>query len=179
MMKRAFTLIEVNLAMLVMAGGVLSLVGLYSLGFRESNQSREDVAATAMADSVLSPLVMVLSATNVTWTSFSNIGNYPSDEGWGAYLMSDGSVNQDPKSKAESAFGKVASQLEFEGGEVYKPSFPSTSGTGMSPALVVMHDRGSAIVRLSFRAVREDKYSTLLAMPTFYTEVRFQGRSDK
>ena len=61
-MKRAFTLIEVNLAMLIMAGGILSIVGLYSLGFRENRQSTEDVAGAAYADAVLSPLVMALSA---------------------------------------------------------------------------------------------------------------------
>ena len=51
-MKKAFTLIEVNLAMLIMAGGILSIVGLYAFAFRENRQSREDVIATAMADSV-------------------------------------------------------------------------------------------------------------------------------
>ena len=35
---RAFTLMEVNLAILVMAGCVLSVVTLYSLGFRENRQ---------------------------------------------------------------------------------------------------------------------------------------------
>ncbi len=181
-MKRAFTLIEVNLAMLVMAGGVLSLVGLYALGFRESNQSREDVAATAMAESVLGPLVMALSATNVTWTSFSGLGNYPGDKGWAEYMMADGSVHQDPRAKAEDAFGKVMKQLQFEGGEGsgdYNTTFPEVDGAGMSPALVIMHDRGSAVVNISFRAVREDKQGTLLTMPMFFTAVRFQGRSDR
>ena len=48
-MKRAFTLMEVNLAIMIMAGGILSILGLYSLGYRENSQSREDVAATAKA----------------------------------------------------------------------------------------------------------------------------------
>ena len=50
--KKAFTLIEVNIAMFVMAGGILSVIGLYSLGYRESRQSREDVASAAYADAV-------------------------------------------------------------------------------------------------------------------------------
>ena len=50
--QRAFTLIEVNLAIFIMAGGVLAMISLYSLGFRESRQSREDVAAAALAESV-------------------------------------------------------------------------------------------------------------------------------
>ena len=176
-MKRAFTLIEVNLAMAILAGAVLSLVGLYALGFRENKQGREDVAATAMADTVLSPLVMALSATNVTWTSFSALGNYPSDEGWAAYTMtSDGSVRTDPSSKARAAFNSVMRGLD--GVSDVNTTFPDMNGTGMSPALVVMHDEGSAIVRLSFRAVREDKPGTLLSMPLFFTEVHFQGRPD-
>ena len=65
MMKKAFTLIEVNLAMLIMAGGILSIVGLYAFGFRENRHSREDVAATTLADSIISPLVMAISATNL------------------------------------------------------------------------------------------------------------------
>ena len=55
--KKAFTLIEVNLAIFIMAGGVLAMISLYSLGFRESRQSREDVASAALADSVLKPLI--------------------------------------------------------------------------------------------------------------------------
>ena len=59
-LQRAFTLIEVNLAIFIMAGGVLAMISLYSLGFRESRQSREDVAASAIADEVLNPLVVAL-----------------------------------------------------------------------------------------------------------------------
>lgn len=59
-MRKAFTLMEVNLAILVMAGGILSVVGLYSLGFRENRQSAEDVAVAAYADAVISPLVRAI-----------------------------------------------------------------------------------------------------------------------
>ena len=50
--KRAFTLIEVNLAIFIMAGGVLAMISLYSLGFRESRQSKEDLASATFADMV-------------------------------------------------------------------------------------------------------------------------------
>ena len=53
-MRRAFTLIEVNLAILIMAGGILAMVSLFSFGYRENSQSREDVAGAAMADAVAS-----------------------------------------------------------------------------------------------------------------------------
>ena len=70
MSKRGFTLIEVNLAMLVMAMGVLSIVGLYAFGYRESAQSREDVEATALADQLISPLVRAITHTNQKWSTF-------------------------------------------------------------------------------------------------------------
>ena len=48
MMKKAFTLIEVNLAMLIMAGGILSIVGLYAFGFRENRHSRLSPTASSL-----------------------------------------------------------------------------------------------------------------------------------
>ncbi|MGN0832102.1 MAG: hypothetical protein ACI4RD_00455 [Kiritimatiellia bacterium] len=181
MMRKAFTLIEVNLAMLIMAGGILSIVGLYAFGFRENRQSREDVAATALADSVMSPLIMALSATNVTWSSFRTLGSYPSEYGWKDYFNSDGVVTQDPQSMAEGVFASVMGAIGYEGSYRGDRRFPSAamSGTGMSCGLVVLHETDSAIVKIAFRAVKTDMPGQLLAMPLFYTEVRFQGRSDK
>ena len=45
--RRGFTLMEVNLAIFIMAVAVLGMVALYPLGFRESEQSRDDVVAAA------------------------------------------------------------------------------------------------------------------------------------
>ena len=169
-MKRAFTLIEVNLAMLIMAGGILSIVGLYSLGFRENRQSTEDVAGAAYADAVLSPLVMALSATNVTWRQFSEMKNYPSDRGWADYFDSDGQVTQNPESKGQGVYNHVRSAV---GDRENVLSWPSAAAGGLKAGVVLMHKRGSAVARLSFRA--STMPSTLLAAPMYYTEVRFQG----
>ena len=73
MTKRGFTLMEVNLAVFIMAVGVLAMVALYPLGFRENQQSREDVAAADLADAVLNPLVAALSWTNMHWTAWKEI----------------------------------------------------------------------------------------------------------
>ena len=186
-MRRAFTLIEVNLAMLIMAGGILSIVGLYALGFRENRQSREDVAATAMADSFISPLVAALSATNVLWSSFRDIGNYPNsgvERGWGEYFdKKTGIVKDDPTDKARTAFTSAINDA-LKGASGYRgdTSFPDNmalTGTGMYPALVILHDEDSAVVRIGFRAVKKTLLGQLMSMPLFYTEVRFQGVSDK
>ena len=80
-MRRGFTLVEVNLAIFIMAAGVLAMVSLYSLGMRESRQSVEDVAVAGYADAVFAPLVAKLSATNMTWQGWTSIGSTPQGEG--------------------------------------------------------------------------------------------------
>ena len=183
MMKKAFTLIEVNLAMLIMAGGILSVVGLYAFGFRENRHSREDVAATTLADSVISPLVMAISATNLRWSVFRQEHFFPSERAWGDYVNDKGVVTQDPENRAEGVFSSTMSWISGavkSGTQLnVKTAFPSTAlnGTGMRCGLVVQHDQDSAVVRISFRATRLP--GELLAMPLFYTEVRFQGLPDE
>ena len=182
-MKKAFTLIEVNLAMLIMAGGILSIVGLYSYGFRENRQGREDVAASAFADAVISPLTMAISATNLKWSVFKGEFYYPGEEGWGKYFNSEGIVATDPEPMAESAFGQLMSKMSSaaKGSFDIDTSFPSAVGNEakMSCGLVIMHPANSATVSIAFRATRKDKPATLLSMPLFYTEVRFQGLANE
>ena len=54
--KRGFTLMEVNLAIFIMATGVLAMVSLYPLGYRENQQSRDDVWAACEADRIFNQL---------------------------------------------------------------------------------------------------------------------------
>ncbi len=169
MMKKAFTLMEVNLAILIMAGGVLSVLGLYSLGFRENRQSAEDVASAAYADAVLSPLVTALSATNIAWTAFRGIPNAPAN-GWGDYFDSDGVVTENPEGRARSVYSSVMGKLGASGVDA---AWPSAASGGLKGGLVVLHDEDSAVVRLAFRATKLT--GMLLAAPIYYTEVRFQG----
>lgn len=165
-MRRAFTLMEVNLAMLIMATGVLSVVGLYSMGFRENQQSADDVASAAYAEAVISPIVRYLSDTNMTWATFKNLQSMPSDQGWGDYLEKSGSelrVRSGSQSRAQGAFNAYS-----------KTSWPTGAKGGLEAAgLVVLHDENSAIVRIGFRAAGAE--NMLMAAPLYYTEVRFQG----
>ena len=175
-MKKAFTLIEVNLAMMIMAGGILSIVALYAFGFRENRQGREDVAAAACADSVMSPLIMALSSPDVTWDTFNSLKNYPDDHGWKKYFDENGVVTTDPRNEAIGVFDKVMGVLS-PGGD-YRTTFPNDAldSAEMTCGLVVRHPKDSATVSVAFRAVPRNQYNTLLAMPLFFTEVRFQGK---
>ena len=174
-MKRAFTLIEVNLAMLIMAGGILSIVGLYSFGFRENRQGKEDVAAAAFADAVVSPLVMALSSTNLAWSTFRQEFKQPGKLGWGEYIdQQKGVVNQNPSTKAKSTFTATISWAQSCGARNLTDSFPTVrTSPELYAGLVVLHEQDSTVVSIGFRAT--DKVGTLMSMPLFLTEVRFQG----
>ena len=179
-MRKAFTLIEVNLAIMVMAGGILAILGLYSLGYRENRQSREDVAAAAYADAVMSPLIMACSATNIKWSVFRTLSSGPSDGGWSEYInQTTGNVDSNPESRAKPVFDTALSKLKAgaKGGLQLNTQWPSSASGGLKAGLVFLHDEDSAIVRIGFRATRHA--SELLSMPLFYTEVRFQGIADE
>jgi len=180
-MRRAFTIMEVNLAILIMAGGILAMVSLYSFGYRENRQSREDVAGAAMADAIMSPLVMACSATNLRWSAFSNLSSYPNGKGWADYFNErTGLVDKDPENMAENAFNSVMGDLKSaaDGTLDVNTAFPSDAvSKGMKCGLVVLHERNSPIVRIAFRATHQP--GMLLSMPMYYTEVRFQGDPSK
>jgi type II secretory pathway pseudopilin PulG len=173
-MKRAFTLIEVNLAIMVMAVGVLGIISLYALGYREERQSREDVASASYADAVMGPLVTALTATNVKWSAFKDIKSSPGGSGWAHYLESEqtGKVRSDLDSQARTAYRQTIQQLGISGFGTDIPVSDSNGGN-LKPALVIMHEKDSAVVRISFRAT--EKENLLFAAPLYYTEARFQG----
>lgn len=180
-MRKGFTLIEVNLAMLIMAMGVLAIVGLYALGYRENRQSREDVEASALADHVISPLVMAITHTNQKWSVFKKPFQYPAD-GWAGYFDNEGVVSADPDGMAQTAFSQaMGSWLQADSlTPSVETKFPlpaksegDNSARSLSCGLVIYHRENSPIVRIAFRATKQP--GTLLAMPLFYTEAVFQG----
>lgn len=175
-MKKAFTLLEVNLAMFVMAMGVLSMIALYPLGFREADQSREDVASAAYCESVLNSLAAALSATNIHWSAWASQDGktYPS-EGWKNYFND--SYFGSPKtasamrSTANSTFQQVVSSL---GGNPYSVSAPQQP-KGLACGVVVAFTGTRCAIAV--RATRRP--AMLLAQPLFFTEVNFQGDVSK
>ena len=193
-MRQAFTLMEVNLAIFIMATGVLGMVSLYSLGFRESRQSEEDVASAGLADAFFAPLVAGLSATNMTWSAWRQaVPNVSSDacngiapqrggqnQGWAAYVTkidsdNDGTyesfrVDSGWKSMADGVFSRIVSQAPSE----YRGSLPSVSG---DYCYGLVATRKGSTISLAFRASR--RREALMSQPVYYTEVHFQGRTDQ
>jgi len=175
MVKRGFTLLEVLLSVAVMSSGVLTVVVLYSLGFRETRQSNEDIASAAYADAILAPMVNALSATNIAWSAFNNIQNTPS-EGWRDYYDGNWKIRSDCNSIASRALGAVKSA---GASGVSWPSIEAGDINGglKAAGLVVRHETGSSVVKIAFRAARSSQ--RLMSAPLYYTEVQFQGDPTK
>ena len=185
--RPGFTLLEVNLAIFIMATGVLVMCGLYSLGFRENRQSVEDVAAASFADAYLGPLVQGLSATNMPWSSWIQIGDKPAmsetmdvahgvwpKNGWMAYVQQVGKsanyrIMGNPSSTADGVFGNVLGKIPAPYRGV-NPDLPSDVY-----GLVVT--RCGATIQLAFRASRRKE--SLMSQPLFVSEVHFQGDPEK
>ena len=194
--RAAFTLMEVNLAIFIMAVGVLAMTSLYPLGFRESAQSRDDVRAAVVADEVLGKLTAALSSRNIKWERWksavegavaaSNQGgagngwfSYFSSRGRDSYVvMSRASVN----SHAQNVFDALK---KVSNGATETPSW--TPDTKYAHGLVVQWgkrvvatgpNKGEAVddysrVSISFRLARRS--GALMTAPIYYTEVHFQG----
>ena len=193
-MRQAFTLMEVNLAIFIMATGVLGMVSLYSLGFRESRQSEEDVASAGLADAFFAPLVAVLSATNLEWNAWCQaVPDISSDacnglapqkggdnNGWTAYVTridadSDGIYES---YRVDSGWQSLANGV-FNGIKGNAPPGMSISLPPVSSDYCygLVATRKGSTISLAFRASR--RREALLSQPVYYTEVHFQGRTDQ
>ena len=163
MRHRGFTLLEVNLAMFVMAAGILIFVTLYSLGFRENRQSMEDVRGVAVAEANLNLITAALSSTNMTWSQWTSIGMQPQDA-WATYAgtASGGGFDpiRNPTATARTVMAKVPG---LSGGDL--------QDGGLKVALVLVQNGSKCSVALR-SGLRE---GSLLFQPLYYTEVCYQG----
>ena len=184
--RAAFTLMEVNLAIFIMAVGVLAMTSLYPLGFRESQQSRDDVRAAVAADQVLGQLTAALSSRNIKWNDWAQGIQGAVDKtskGWLSYFANRGNNSYVVKSRSE-----VNSLAEGVGGALAsvckknKPNLVLTDKNKYAYGLVaqwgkkveagvVKDDRSR--VSISFRLARRS--GALMTAPIYYTEVHFQG----
>lgn len=187
--KAGFTLVEVNLAIFVMATGVLSMCGLYALGYRENSQSIEDVEATAYADVCLAPLVAALSSPLLTyedWQKIGDSGNISADakmegvrarwpaNGWRDYVefKSENNVRtmrvkKGCSSTAADVYKKIAGALTSSGVKVDSIQIPQNYKYGI---VVTRYDN---VVQISFRCAR--RAQSLMSQPIFVAEVNYQG----
>jgi hypothetical protein len=103
-----FSLIEVNMAVFVMAVGIVAMAALYPLGLRESIQSTADLRQSMFADVVLGAAVAAASSTNITWTQdFSSVALAQGNNKLDQSILPKGKIGQTIKN-AITAFNNGA-----------------------------------------------------------------------
>ncbi|NLC80938.1 MAG: hypothetical protein GX748_07115 [Lentisphaerae bacterium] len=155
-----FSLIEVNMAVFVMAVGVLSMVVLYPLGMRESRQGQDDLQQSMLADRVLNRLTAALSRPDVKWSAWKNVPVYEKSLDaqkyeWKSYsgnLASGLSLDLPPETDAKNP------HLNHR---IYCHRTPNASGKIMGLQVEFVRDLPSK--------------SELQVVQTYYAEVMFQG----
>lgn len=150
-MKRSgFSLIEVNMAVFVLAVGILSMAVLYPLGLRESMQSQSDIKQSMFADYAL----------NVAVASTSKIK--PEDE----FVT----IRQNIIDEVDSAV-KAEASFKYEGGATFDFEIDVVQVTERSDRLLGILVRSSDVDMGNAPAA--DKTKRLQAQPLYYAEVRF------
>ena len=198
--RMGFTLMEVNLAIFIMAVGLLAMVAVYPLAYRESQQSKDDVKAAAAADCILNTLTAALSSRNIKWSEWesgissavgltrSEGGRKGQGVGWLAYCDQSGNTYTPKKLGSINSQAKQVYEALARVNKDNKPSWPLSgidndlacaivAQWGKIPVLQgskrmrMMDDRSR--VAISVRFTR--RAGELLGQPIFYTEIHFQG----
>ena len=181
-MKRSgFSLIEVNMAVFVLAIGVLSMAVLYPLGLRESIQSQADLKQSMFADYMLNVAVSAACSTNVNWSEWSSwAGTYNmvgSDAG--TELNIGDSIPPFVLNAVKNALSQYnGSQLS---------GFQHTRNQTFAMYCVMAQGPSDRVMGIQFRSLDVDtskmttreKIKRLEAQPTYYAEARFMGHPDK
>lgn len=181
---------EVNLAVFIMAAGVLAMVSLYPLGYRESQQSVDDVRAAAYADFVFNQIAAVMSSRTLTWQEWKQCVDAAVQQtnagekggGWGAFCNTSGGYAPKDRSQINSKSKQVFDALmKYAGKAGVKQK--GLDSKDLTVAIVAQkglmrfsaydwQDDNSRIM-LSLRVSRNA--SSLFGQPLFFTEIHFQG----
>lgn len=160
-LRNGFSLIEVNMAVFVMAVGVLSMAVLYPLGLRESTQGQADLKQSMFADYVLNQVVALASQTNITWKSWGTIpaaDNFPD--------VGDGQDQYLPPLQNDK--GNVFSELTIPSEMDKRYKVAACRVPGASDKIMGVMVQSSELETVS-------SYSQFSNNPVYYAEVMFQG----
>jgi len=192
--KRGFSLMEVNIAVFVMATGVLAIVGLFPLGMRESILSQMDFKRAMFADYVLNIAVAAACSTNVTWNEWHswantyNTLNVDINRGWNENVgRSSKCVPDFIWTTGESGEGGRLGEAISAYGNKQNTGFQHASNTrDLTYAVycVVVPGFSDRTMGIMVRSLEmdtrkmsdEEKRRRLEIQPVYYAEARFQGK---
>ena len=159
--RSGFSLMEVNMAVFVVAIGVLSMVVLYPLGLRESTQGQADLKQSMFADDVLNRAVAAASQTNILWSVW--LSSTPHLTGSKIDLMSNSSV---PKFITDELSTLTSEWPDLKKNTHYKIACCLLPGAS---------DRIMGIMVQSTDLLKTTDFNQVTNNPIYYAEVMFQG----
>ncbi|MGN0847621.1 MAG: hypothetical protein ACI4RA_09590 [Kiritimatiellia bacterium] len=183
--KLGFTLMEVNLAIFIMATGVLAMVSLYPLGYRENQQSRDDVWAASEADRIFNQLHAALSERSIKWNDWLSAVRSLKNSAGNWELYCDANNGYVPKNKSQINSLARAALSGVAGIARQRPSDLNLDSK-RAYAVVVQPGRithnGQTVedysrVAISMRIARNA--GALFAQPVYFTEIHFQGDQER
>jgi hypothetical protein len=170
--KAGFSLMEINMAVFVMAVGILGMITLFPLGLNEGVQGRADLKQSMFADHALNQVTALLSSTNVYWTKWIDLNHtcWPErvEIGQAEYPLADLS-NLGGGLDAEQELSKLLDGWKIGGENMtkkhYRVFFDLTDGPS------------SKVMGIGVRSTETDKtkYQLYTNNPLYYAEVLFQG----
>jgi len=169
-MKRSgFSLIEVNMAVFVLAIGVLSMAVLYPLGLRESIQSQADLKQSMFGDFVLNVAVSAASGPNVTRAQWDSTFQVSGEEG------SSLSMNPDSSHFVVKAVDEAV-QAQYKGfkeGHILYETYAiyCTRAPGSDRIMSIM----VRSLDMASNMDAPEKRKRLASQPFYYAEAWFQG----
>lgn len=159
--RAGFSLMEVNMAVFVMAIGILSMVVLYPLGLRESTQGQADLKQSMFADYVLNQAVAAAAQTNIPWSQWQNV---PLAEGNTIKLA--GSVPAFIRNKLDlSAYPDMKEDVHYK--------IACCRVSGASEKIMGIMVQSTELVK------NITQFEQVTNNPIFYAEVMFQGEPAK
>ena len=160
--QAGFSLMEVNMAVFVMAVGILSMVVLYPLGLRESTQGQADLKQAVFADYLLNQAVAAASLTNFPWSEWKRVPK-PS------YMFSENLLDSLP------SFMRSRMHMTRQ-----EPPLQKFGGYVISCCLVPgFSDKLMGIMVQSTDLLKVTDYNQYSNNPIYYAEVMFQGDPSK
>lgn len=155
--QTGFSLIEVNMAVFVMAVGILSMIVLYPLGLRESTQSAADLHQAMRADYILNQAVAAASLPDFPWSQWKNV---PDRANWDAEGTS--------QFKGVPEF--ITSRMTLPGDKRFW--IGCCRVTGASDLVMGIMVQSSELKEITDSQHLEELIQN---NPIYYAEVRFQG----
>ena len=180
--RAGFSLMEVNMAVFVMAVGIMSLVGLFPLGLRESYQGKADLQQAMFADYALNQLVAALSQTNVYWSEWLKMAGtaYPAGVRRGKRtwtktpLPSHGSFSVEDQLDLPGAWTVAGKDMDSKHYRIFFDIL-KLNDTTKPLSVEKPSDRVMGIEVRSTDIDAPDYESTTNTTLKFYAEVMFQG----